>query len=103
VRRAARNGLARADIWSGGVSRAIRPSKGDPVGPLAGSASDPELVWLTSSTGGRISLIWPAGYRVAFEPDAAIYITISRSDPPLVAELARLYGADASAVRIRPR
>jgi hypothetical protein len=45
----------------------------DVVGALAGSASDPELVWLTSSAGTRMSIIWPAGYRVAFQPDAAIH------------------------------
>jgi hypothetical protein len=45
----------------------------DVVGALAGSASDPELVWLTASAGTRMSVVWPAGYRVAFGPDAAIY------------------------------
>jgi len=41
---------------------------------LAGSVSDPRLVWLvahglgSSSASGRVDVVWPPGYRVRFSP-----------------------------------
>jgi hypothetical protein len=48
---------------------AVRP---DVEGTLAGSPSDPELVWLVTPA-GRTSIIWPAGFRVVFGPAAMLY------------------------------
>jgi hypothetical protein len=43
-------------------------------GVLEGSPSDPgEPIWLRGSTGARISVIWPAGFSVRFEPTAVLY------------------------------
>jgi hypothetical protein len=48
-------------------------------GVLEGSPSDPrEPIWLRSSTGARISVIWPAGFSVRFDPDAVLYNEHSR-------------------------
>jgi hypothetical protein len=41
-------------------------------GTLAGDRSDPERVWLVGPS-GRISVVWPAGYTLVFEPEAALY------------------------------
>lgn len=43
------------------------------VGVLAGSSADPETVWLQVAGGARLSLTWPAGFTVRFEPGAVIY------------------------------
>jgi hypothetical protein len=46
----------------------------DPVeGTLAGDRSDPEHVWLVGSSGGRISVTWPAGFTLVFAPEATLY------------------------------
>jgi hypothetical protein len=43
------------------------------VGVLAGSSADLETVWLEVAGGARVSLTWPAGFTVRFEPGAVIY------------------------------
>ncbi len=47
---------------------------GDPVtGTLEGDPTDPlEPIWLRSTDGQRISIVWPAGFSVSFEPDAVL-------------------------------
>jgi hypothetical protein len=41
-------------------------------GTLAGDAADPEGIWLMTSS-GRISVRWPAGFTLAFDPEATLY------------------------------
>ncbi|MEO8468528.1 MAG: hypothetical protein ABI573_02545 [Chloroflexota bacterium] len=43
------------------------------TGALEGAPADPELVWLRSATGQRLSIAWPAGFVVQFEPEAVLY------------------------------
>lgn len=44
------------------------------VGTLEGNASDKrEPVWLKSADGRRLSVVWPQGFTVRFEPDAVLY------------------------------
>jgi len=47
----------------------------DPVvGQLAGDPGDRrEPVWLERADGTRLSVVWPAGFTVRFEPDATLY------------------------------
>jgi len=47
----------------------------DPVvGQLAGDPGDPrEPVWLERADGTRLSVVWPAGFSVRFEPEAILY------------------------------
>ena len=44
---------------------------------LAGDADDPERVWLVGANVApykpRISVVWPQGFHVRFEPDAVLY------------------------------
>jgi hypothetical protein len=46
----------------------------DPVrGTLHGDASDPqEPIWIENAAGRRLSVVWPAGFTVTFEPDAVL-------------------------------
>jgi hypothetical protein len=46
----------------------------DPVvGRLEGSPDDPvEPIWLVGPNGNRLSVVWPRGYSVAFEPEAVL-------------------------------
>jgi len=57
---------------------------------LRGSADDPRLVWLVNQIGSgpqtRIEAVWPAGYRVRFDPKAEILdgsgrVVLSDGDP----------------------
>jgi len=44
------------------------------IGQLAGDPGDPrEPVWLERADGTRLSVVWPAGFSVRFEPDATLY------------------------------
>lgn len=46
----------------------------DPVtGSLAGDPTDLERVWLVASDGRRLSVVWPRGFTVRFEPIAVLY------------------------------
>ena len=46
----------------------------DPVGGiLDGQAGAREPVWLQADDGRHLSVVWPAGFTVRFEPDAAMY------------------------------
>lgn len=41
----------------------------DPViGVMRGDDGDPELVWLEAPSGKRLTIVWPAGFAVAFRP-----------------------------------
>ena len=42
---------------------------------LAGDPNDPERVWLVDAPPfkGRVSVVWPQGFHVRFEPDAVLY------------------------------
>jgi len=43
-------------------------------GVLAGSSGDPlEPIWLRAPDGARISIVWPAGFTVRFQPKAILY------------------------------
>lgn len=42
-------------------------------GILRGDADDPqEPIWLEGQAGTRVSVVWPAGFTVSFEPDAVL-------------------------------
>jgi hypothetical protein len=43
------------------------------AGILEGQAGAREPVWLHAHDGRHLSVVWPAGFTVRFEPDAAIY------------------------------
>ena len=43
------------------------------AGILEGQAGGREPVWLQADDGRHLSVVWPAGFTVRFEPDAAIY------------------------------
>jgi hypothetical protein len=43
------------------------------TGSLAGDPGDDERVWLADATGRRLSVIWPDGFRVTFEPLAVMH------------------------------
>lgn len=46
----------------------------DPVvGTLAGDPNDRERVWLETSDERRLSVVWPQGFSVRFEPGAVLY------------------------------
>ena len=46
----------------------------DPVrGTFEGEAGAPEPAWILADDGRRLSVIWPAGFTVRFEPLAALY------------------------------
>lgn len=44
-------------------------------GVLAGDPNDPERVWLVgvAQLQPRVSVVWPQGFHVRFEPDAVLY------------------------------
>ena len=58
----------------------------DPVhGTLHGNPADPlEPIWIVASDGRRLSVVWPAGFTVAFEPDAILRdekgVVVARED-----------------------
>jgi hypothetical protein len=43
------------------------------VGILDGQAGAREPVWLRAADGRHLSVVWPEGFTLRFEPDAAIY------------------------------
>jgi len=43
------------------------------AGILQGQAGGREAAWLQAQDGRHLSVVWPAGFTVRFEPDAAIY------------------------------
>jgi len=43
------------------------------AGILEGQAGARDPVWLQADDGRHLSVVWPAGFTVRFEPDAAIY------------------------------
>jgi len=46
----------------------------DPVkGTLHGDAAAREPVWLETADGRHLSVVWPQGFRVRFEPTAVLY------------------------------
>jgi hypothetical protein len=45
--------------------------EGDPANPL-------EPVWLRDGDGTRLSIVWPEGFRVRFEPAATLYDAAGR-------------------------
>jgi hypothetical protein len=54
------------------------------AGALTGDASDPERLWLVGAApyNPRISVVWPQGFHVRFEPNAVLYnekdVTVAR-------------------------
>ena len=45
----------------------------DPViGVMRGDSGDPELVWLEAPNGKRLTIVWPAGFAVAFRPNPVL-------------------------------
>jgi hypothetical protein len=39
---------------------------------LRGDATDPRVAWLVTSTGARLDVYWPSGYRARFSPNLEI-------------------------------
>lgn len=61
------SGLTRTDICSA-VAAA------DPVdGTLEGQIGTNDPIWILAADGGRLSVAWPRGFSVRFEPDAVLY------------------------------
>lgn len=49
------------------------------TGRLEGDPADPlEPVWLIDGDGRRLSIVWPEGFRVRFEPAATLYDAAGR-------------------------
>ena len=38
------------------------------IGELRGDPADPELIWLETPNGKRLTIVWPAGFAIVFEP-----------------------------------
>ncbi len=63
----------RTFAWSDHVLCNAAAAVSPVTGALEGDPADPELVWLRSDTGQRLSITWPAGFAVHFQPEAALY------------------------------
>jgi hypothetical protein len=53
-----------------GAQRGCRGVGVDAV--LQGDATDPRVAWLITSSGARLDVYWPAGYRARFTPNLEI-------------------------------
>ena len=51
------------------------------TGKLRGDPSDPDLVWLEAPGGKRLTIVWPAGFGIVFEPR----LRLEQADGSLVA------------------
>ena len=57
-----------------------------PIGTLQGTAGDPERVWVVAPDGRRLSIVWPAGFTVRFEPEAVLYakgVAVAHAGDPI--------------------
>lgn len=63
----------RTFAWSDQVLCNAAAAVSPVTGALEGDPADPELVWLRSDTGQRLSIAWPAGFVVQFNPEAALH------------------------------
>ena len=63
----------RAFAWSDRVLCNLAAAVSPVTGALEGDPADPELVWLRSADNQRLSIVWPAGFTVRFEPGATLY------------------------------
>jgi hypothetical protein len=56
-------------------------------GALGGAVGGREPVWITTDDGRNLSVIWPAGFSVRFEPDAALYnesgVVVAKAGQPI--------------------
>lgn len=59
--------------WDSGVFCNAGAAVPPLTGILEGNPADPELVWLRSPGRGRVSIAWPTGFSVAFEPGPVLY------------------------------
>lgn len=60
-------------LWEGADCDAIGVDN-PVIGRLEGDPEDPqEPVWLTRADGTRLSVVWPVGFSVRFEPEATLY------------------------------
>ncbi len=60
--------------WHGPPVLCTAAAAVNPVtGMLRGGQGEPEPVWLEDAAGRRLSVVWPAGFSVRFEPDAVLY------------------------------
>lgn len=65
-------------LWAGADCDAIGVDN-PVIGEIEGDPEDPEEpVWLTRADGTRLSIVWPAGFTVRFEPDATLYDELGR-------------------------
>lgn len=65
------------------------------VGQLAGSSSDPLVVWLIDSSGERFNVEWPPGFYARFEPEVRL-IAPDRSVVAQAGDTVRLVGGLSS-------
>lgn len=63
----------RTFVWSDQVLCNAAAAVPPVTGALEGDPADPDLVWLRGTTNQRLSIAWPAGFAVRFEPEAALY------------------------------
>lgn len=48
-------------------------------GVLDGDPTDGERLWLTTEAGRRVSVVWPGGFTVTFEPNAVLHDETGRT------------------------
>jgi len=60
------------------------------TGTLAGSATDPERLWLITQEGRRVSVVWPAGFEAVFSPK-----------PRLIGRSQETFASEGDAVELR--
>ena len=57
-----------------------------PIGTLQGTSGDPDRVWVAAPDGRRLSIVWPAGFTIRFEPDAVLYakgVAVAHAGDPI--------------------
>jgi hypothetical protein len=73
--------------WTSDTAECQAAISGPPIGTLQGAANDVERVWVVAPDGRRLSLVWPGGFTVRFEPDAVLYgptgVAVARTGDPI--------------------
>ena len=58
--------------WQGVLMDCLGSLSSGVRGQLGGDPADPGRIWLTAADGGRLEVVWPAGFSVTFEPRAVL-------------------------------
>lgn len=73
--------------WTSDAAECQAAISGPPIGTFQGAANDAERVWVMAPDGRRLSLVWPGGFTVRFEPDAVLYgpsgVAVARAGDPI--------------------